>query len=346
MLRLLINTEGRKQTERMLVSWLLILTIIVLVALPGETHAASPKKSAKSEIKAVPRIDRTDFPALYPHDPSMEGDAVWLVQARLRDLGYDMQPDGYYSQQTVQNVRLFQLAHSMADNGVVTKPVWEALMLQDESVDCLSGKNSEKPGKRMLIIIDVATRKLTLFENDKLVKEYPVAVGKSETPTPLGEWKVAQKCINWGNGFGTRWLGLNVPWGIFGIHGTDKPYSIGSYASHGCIRMFNRQVEELYPLVPWGCTVRIVQNGRMFPEDLSPVKLKKGSSGQRVVYVQSRLKELGIVMDRADGRYGNMTELAVKYYQVWHELPATGEMDEATYEAMGMIKAQIDSPKE
>ncbi|WP_054692289.1 L,D-transpeptidase family protein [Syntrophomonas palmitatica] len=148
---------------------------------------------------------------------------------------------------------------------------------------------------------------------------------------------MAQKCVNWGNGFGTRWMGLNVPWGIFGIHGTNKPYSIGSYASHGCIRMFNRQVEELYPLVPWGTTVRIVNNGKMFSPNLKPVKIKKGMSGQRVVYVQSRLKELGIVMDRADGRYGNMTELAVKYYQVWHDLPATGEMDEATYRAMGMI---------
>ena len=48
--------------------------------------------------------------------------------------------------------------------------------------------------------------------------------------------------MNWGGGFGTRWLGLNVPWGIYGIHGTNQPWSIGTQASAGCIRMFNRHV--------------------------------------------------------------------------------------------------------
>jgi len=338
MLRLLINITGEKQTIPTLAYWLLGLIVVGLfIGTSGRVEAAAKKPVVKPEVKSAPRIDRTDFPALYPYDPCLEGDAVWMVQARLRDLGYDIQPDGRYDQATIQTIRLFQLAHGLQDNGVVSKKVWQVLMQADDSISCLT-EDERKQSKRIFIIIDVATRKLTLYEDDKVVKEYPVAVGKSSTPTPLGEWKVAQKSLNWGNGFGTRWMGLNVPWGIFGIHGTNKPYSIGSYASHGCIRMFNRQVEELYPLVPWGTTVRIVENGRMFPEDLKPVKLKNGSSGQRVVYVQSRLKELGIVMDRADGRYGNMTALAVKYYQVWHDLPPTGEMDEATYESMGMIK--------
>jgi len=341
MLRLLINIAGEGPRQRTLACWLLSLTIIgLLMVIPVSAEAATKQPAGKPGPRTAPRIDRTDYPALYPSDPCLEGDAVWLVQARLRDLGYDIQPDGCYDGLTIQNIRLFQIAHGLPDNGVVSRVVWEALMMSDEGVNCITENDPEKPPKRVLVVIDVVTRKLTLYENDQVVKEYPVAVGKSETPTPLGEWKVAQKCVNWGNGFGTRWMGLNVPWGIFGIHGTDKPYSIGSYASHGCIRMFNRQVEELYPLVPWGATVRIVENGRMFPQDLRPVPLKKGSSGQRVVYVQSRLKELGIVMDRADGRYGNMTELAVKYYQVWHELPPSGEMDEATYKDMGMINEQ------
>jgi lipoprotein-anchoring transpeptidase ErfK/SrfK len=133
-------------------------------------------------------------------------------------------------------------------------------------------------------------------------------------------------------------MGLNVPWGIYGIHGTNKPGSIGSYASHGCIRMFNRDVEKLYPLVPHGCRVKIVNNGNMIPQQIKPVKLKKGSTGQSVVYVQARLKQLGIEFGVADGRYGNMTVLAVKYYQAWHGLNPSGEMDEATYRKMGLVK--------
>ncbi len=43
-----------------------------------------------------------------------------------------------------------------------------------------------------------------------------------------------------------RWIGLNVPWGVSGIHGTNMPGTIGSEASHGCIRMLDKDVEEHY----------------------------------------------------------------------------------------------------
>jgi hypothetical protein len=208
-------------------------------------------------------------------------------------------------------------------------------MYNNASQECITDSQDKR---KVLIEIDVIKHSLTVFENGKIIKKYPVGVGKSETPSPLGEWRIIQKSLNWGNGFGTRWMGLNVPWGIYGIHGTDKPYSVGGSWSHGCIRMLNRNVEELYPLIPWGTMVRIVENGKMFPESLKPVKLQKKSSGQRVVYVQSRLKELGLVFDIADGRFGEMTELAVKYFQVWHNLEPTGVVDEDTYRALGMIK--------
>lgn len=192
--------------------------------------------------------------------------------------------------------------------------------------------------QRIWIEIDVAQHTLVLYQGATELKRYAVAVGKSSTPTPLGEWKVIDKGTDWGSGFGTRWMGLNVPWGIYGIHGTNRPGSIGSSASHGCIRMHNAQVEELYPLVPYGAMVRIVENGQLFPADFRPRRLTKGSSGQDVVYLQSRLKELGIVLDNADGRFGVMTELALKYYQAWHGLPVDGVADEEVYRSLGMIE--------
>ncbi|MDD3268388.1 MAG: peptidoglycan-binding protein [Syntrophomonadaceae bacterium] len=312
--------------------------ILGLFLFNGTIMAAEDKKTVQEQKPVTPlQIDRTDYPNLYPCDPCIEGEAVWMVQARLKELGYDIEPNGVYSQSTSKIVKLFQTAHGLKDNGIVTQLVWEALMNGEANEPCIAENNKSK-SDRLLIEIDVSKRRLVLYQNDLVVKEYPVAVGKSSTPTPLGEWKIVQKSLNWGNGFGTRWMGLNVPWGIFGIHGTNKPGSIGTFASHGCIRMLNSHVEDLYPRVNEGTTVRIVENGKMFPENLKPVTLKKKASGQRVVYVQSRLKELGLVFDRADGRFGNMTELAVKYYQIWHELEPTGVMDEATYRAMGMIK--------
>ncbi len=312
---------------------IIILVFSLIISIP--VYGATPAADTKEEQITPPRIDQLNYPILYLQQPCLEGEAIWLVQARLREIGYDIQPDGRYNNATSEYVRIFQLAHGMKDDGVVTPEVWKTLMEVESAYPCITNNKSED---RLLIVIDVKTRTLVLYQNDKEIRRYPVAVGKSETPTPLGEWNVVHKGVGWGSGFGTRWMGLNVPWGIYGIHGTNKPYSIGTYASHGCIRMFNRDVEKLYPMVPWGTPVRIVENGKMFPDNLKPVALKKGSSGQRVVYVQSRLKELGIELDRADGRYGNMTELAVKYYQVWHNLQPRGEMDEDTYRSMGMIK--------
>jgi L,D-transpeptidase ErfK/SrfK len=110
------------------------------------------------------------------------------------------------------------------------------------------------------------------------MKGYPVAAGSAQYPTPQGEWTIWQKVENptwvnpdpegWGaslpasigpgpgNPLGTRALYLDAP-GIR-IHGTSASYSIGSYASHGCIRMLMSDVEELYELVPVGTTAHVV----------------------------------------------------------------------------------------
>ena len=53
-------------------------------------------------------------------------------------------------------------------------------------------------------------------------------------------------------------MGINVPWGSFGIHGTLEPYSVGWASSHGCIRMNNEDIKELYKEIPIGTEVVIV----------------------------------------------------------------------------------------
>jgi lipoprotein-anchoring transpeptidase ErfK/SrfK len=319
-----------KKCSKMLI---LYLFIIFTFALMMESRVQAKEIGSPTTII----VDRIDFPALYLNNPVISGHAVWLLQARLKDLGYDIEPDGRYDRRTQQVVSIFQIAHGLKDTGVVSRPEWEALMSIGQDEFCIT-RDQTQPKERLLIVIDIEKRNLVLYKDDVEFKRYPVAVGKSSTPSPLGEWKIVHKGTHWGGGFGTRWMGLNVPWGTYGIHGTNKPGSIGTYASHGCIRMFNKNVEELYPLVPVGTRVKIVEDGKIFPKNFKPVALKKKDSGQKVVYVQNRLKELGIELDRADGRFGNMTELAVKYYQLWHGLEPSGEMNEETYRAMGMIQ--------
>ncbi len=311
----------------------LFIMLFALAFIAGITPAAAANLDSQP---AAIIVDRTDFPQLYLSRPNLQGQAVWMIQARLREIGYDIEPNGIYDGLTAQTVNLFQVAHGMQGDGMVNSDDWLHLMPQEPDLSCLTSAQAKQG--RMLMVIDVGTRTLVLYDDRDVICEFPVAVGKSSTPTPLGEWRVVHKALDWGGGFGTRWMGLNVPWGIFGIHGTNKPGSIGTYASHGCIRMFNRDVEKLYPLVPHGCRVKIVNNGRIVPAKVKPIKMKTGSTGQTVVYVQARIKELGVEFDKADGRYGNATTLAVKYYQAWHGLPPSGEMDEATYRLMGLIE--------
>ena len=119
-------------------------------------------------------------------------------------------------------------------------------------------------------MVSIPDRKLVLFDGDRIVKIYDVAVGKPTTPTPEGEFRIINHVPNptyygsWSrresspgtnNPIGTRWMGLSAAG--YGIHGTNVPSSIGKAASHGCIRMRQRDLEELFDLVNVGVTVEL-----------------------------------------------------------------------------------------
>lgn len=106
------------------------------------------------------------------------------------------------------------------------------------------------------IIINVSGKRLAVFRNGKLDKEYIVATGKPQTPTPTGTFTIVNKEVDPGGPYGTRWLGLSILG--YGIHGTNAPESIGTAASNGCIRMYNEDVEALFDIAPIGTVVRII----------------------------------------------------------------------------------------
>lgn len=108
------------------------------------------------------------------------------------------------------------------------------------------------------MVVNIATRTLTLFKQGSWYKSYPVAVGKPLTPTPRGIFSIKNKAINPGGPFGARWLGLTAPGGSYGIHGTNDPSSIGKAVSNGCIRMYNKDIIEVADLVPIGTVVEII----------------------------------------------------------------------------------------
>lgn len=106
------------------------------------------------------------------------------------------------------------------------------------------------------IIIYPSRRLLELYEGTQRIGYYPIAVGKPSTPTPLGHYAIVTKTVYPGGVFGSRWLGLSIP--HYGIHGTNNPSSIGQAVSRGCIRMHNRDVENLFQLVEISTPVIII----------------------------------------------------------------------------------------
>ena len=142
------------------------------------------------------------------------------------------------------------------------------------------------------ILVDVEDSKLFLFENNELIKVYKCSGGKASTPSPIGTWTITSKA-KWGEGFGRKLASVLMFLGvIFGIHGTLNTYSIGWASSHGCIRMNNNDVAELYKIVPIGTKVTIV-DGVYGPFGKGLRVLKSGMYGADVLEIQKKLKELG-----------------------------------------------------
>ena len=106
-----------------------------------------------------------------------------------------------------------------------------------------------------LIIVHTVRRQLELFEGNRLIQYYQIAVGSVATPTPHGRYTIATKSVYPGGIFGSRWMGLSIP--HYGIHGTNNPTSIGQAVSKGCIRMYNRDVDTLFQRVEIGTSVII-----------------------------------------------------------------------------------------
>ncbi len=119
------------------------------------------------------------------------------------------------------------------------------------------------------ILVDKSQNTLILKSNEEVIKIYRVSTGTNNS-TPLGTFKIVNKLVNppWfkdgkaippespENILGTRWMGFDIP--QYGIHGTIDPQTIGQQMTQGCVRLTNKDVEELYSMVPVGSEVEVV----------------------------------------------------------------------------------------
>jgi len=175
----------------------------------------------------------------------------------------------------------FQSDHNLVVNGTWDKKELDTLVKRLKDSSFKYPDTVEKPPTdSKWMTVNITKRILTLYEGNKVIKKYPVAVGNPPSLTPSGKFTIHNKIVNpaWGGGgyakpvpggspknpLGYRWMGLSYKGGgRYGIHGNNSPYSIGKDVSHGCIRMINSDVEELFEKVTVSMPVWIGTNSEL-----------------------------------------------------------------------------------
>jgi lipoprotein-anchoring transpeptidase ErfK/SrfK len=130
------------------------------------------------------------------------------------------------------------------------------------------------PIEAVNIVLKLKERKVYVYQGERILATYPVAVGRKGRETPTGEWQIMETLVNPGwtnfntgavvppgpkNPMGTRWIafwtdGLDT----IGFHGTPDVKSVGKAVSNGCVRMYNKDVQAMYALVKVGTIVRVI----------------------------------------------------------------------------------------
>ncbi|MDD4601675.1 hypothetical protein SDC9_27460 [bioreactor metagenome] len=162
------------------------------------------------------------------------------------------------------------------------------------------------------IVINLPSRMLELYSESDFVKEYPVAIGKPSTPTPMGDFSIINKEVDpvWipprkgyvvysgpDNPLGYRWMGF-LP--LYGIHGTNAPWAIGLAVSNGCVRMHEEDAEELFDIVSYGTPVRVAYDRvKVRFDDMGQISVGiypdiYGYKAVSVAEVSNRLADYGV----------------------------------------------------
>lgn len=209
-----------------------------------------------------------------------KGEAVEALQSALIDLGYGVPAgaDGQFGGQTEDAIKSFQSSCSLETTGVIDQATLEALdraapqpgkkVWQDPQAAAIAVAAAPVLNdKNARVLVDLSESRLTVYKKDGTPERvFPIASGAEKTPTHPGVKILEDKlsdpsALAWklwpeskGQAFGKRLLDLswydpanNVATGSDEeLHGTFERDTIGSRASHGCMRLYNEDVEWLF----------------------------------------------------------------------------------------------------
>lgn len=210
----------------------------------------------KAQVKRTVIVDTSDEFGEHELVLGARGEDVAQLQARLKAAGVlKGKATQKYDKRVVGAVKRYQRKYRLPVSGNVDERTLKAMV-----------------GR---IVVDLSDHQLRLVRDGRAVHTFKVAIGTSAHPTPTGTYTITTKQVDptwnppdspWaeglgpippgpGNPLGTRWIGTSAP--AIGIHGTYADYSVGTAASHGCLRMHIPEVEELYEDVSIGMEVEI-----------------------------------------------------------------------------------------
>jgi len=180
------------------------------------------------------------------------------VERILQIKGFCQKKQDLYTAEISEAILQFQKTEKLVPTGILD-PITYCRLCEADISEIIPLKEFQRADMALVqghILINKSKRQLILLNGNSQIRNYPIGIGKPATPTPEGNYAIATKILNPGGMLGTRWMGLNFD-PNYGIHGNNAPWSIGQLASHGCVRMYNNHVEELFTLVRLGTPVVI-----------------------------------------------------------------------------------------
>lgn len=201
-----------------------------------------------------------------------DGTTGWITKQLVTTTDKNLLADAEYSKEALEaayakfktTYEAYTKLRNKATYDVFKKAYYEYSSLAKLSPEY---KTLQKNPALTKIIIDKKTYTLTVYLNDKPVRAFPIAYGGNpdggnkkatgDSRTPEGNFKIGYKDVRPYDPVATRGMWLETKWSGIGIHGTPWPDSIGSKASHGCVRMYSQDSIELYKIVRAGTPVTI-----------------------------------------------------------------------------------------
>ena len=200
----------------------------------------------------------------------MAGEDIYQVNYLLSKTNNSITPNFYFDLSTENYIKNIQKNNNIEANGIIGVNTYKILNSIIKEKNILLplielSFDSEIPNKNW-IIINKTNNTLYYLNKEEVIKKYPIATGSNPTYTPEGKFYISCKAVNpgWGGGgyakpikggdpknpLGKRWMGISYKGGwTYGIHGNIDKNSIGTFASHGCIRMHNKDVIDFYEVV-------------------------------------------------------------------------------------------------